>query len=542
MSIVELETVAKELNIIPKPNGAYQKKEGLLKIKNALGVELGGFHESCLAAFEQRSGCRCNPGADKKNLVLEKDKALAPEGYVLNVTPDRVTIKAATETGVIWALTTLAQCMGTDGSVPCFSLSDEPRYGHRGLLLDCCRHYFDAEQVQSVIEQMSLAKMNVLHWHLTEDQGWRIESKVFPQLHEYEGQPYFTQDEIRDVVAFATQRGVDVIPEIDMPGHTLAALAAMPELGCTGKQVRMATTGGVFDDIMCAGKDSTFDIVFKILDEVCELFPSPYFHIGGDEAPKTRWKQCPDCNARLKELGLSDYDQLQSWFTGRLIDYLKTKGKTAMCWNDILRGGNTEQDCIIQYWLEIQKGDSMRDFFDTGGQVIFSDMFHVYLDYPHGMTPMKRVYHYTPYIQKQDCSAAPNTMGIQCCLWTERIETVERLQEQLYPRLFAVAEAGWTQRRDYESFKARLNKKAGELDSAGIHYMPIVLCDPKGKARREQTLDYARRLLATSPPKEQESEDNPVKADFASVRPWIKYFVKLSDVPGLLKILRQKKP
>lgn len=526
------------MQIIPAPNGVYHKETGVFSPPKKLGVALGGFEESCLAAFSQRTGIACDAAAKQKDLTLRKDESLAAEEYRLWVTPAGIEVAASGRAGAIWALTTLSQSRDEAGAFACMELHDRPRYRHRGQHFDCCRHFFDIEQVKSVIEQISLVKMNVLHWHLSDDQGWRIESKAFPQLHKTEGQPYFTQKEIREVVAYAAERGVDVVPEIDLPGHTLAMIAAMPELSCTGEKVQLATTGGIFDDILCPGKDHTIDVVLKVLDEVSALFPSRYFHIGGDEAPKTRWKECPDCNARIEALGLAGYEELQGWFTQRLVEHLREKGKIAVGWNDILFAQNAPRDVVIQNWLDYGPDAGLEPFFDKGGQMVFSDMFHLYFDYPYSMSPLKRVYHFTPFIGKRDCSADANTEGIESCLWTERIETAERLQKQLYPRVFAVAEAGWTVRRDYVGFKERLKGKFAQLDAAGIAYTPPDQYDPKGKARRAQTVDYVARLQATAQPRK-EGEKSHIEFSWAGARRLLKYFIKIQDVPAVLKQVKK---
>lgn len=239
-----------------------------------------------------------------------------------------------------------------------------------------------------IIEGAALEKLNVLHWHLSDDQGWRVESERFPRLNECGGE-YYTKDEIRAVVEYARVRGVEIVPEIDLPGHTSAILAAYPELSCTGEPVALKTAGGVYSVILCAGKDSVFDFIEALLDELCPLFPSARFHIGGDEAPKTRWRACLDCQARIEALGLGGAEQLQGYFSCRAADMLRARGKRVICWNEALRAHRVPDGAQIQYWT-LQHRHQMQQYAEAGGEWIYSDMFELYFDYPHSMIPLKR--------------------------------------------------------------------------------------------------------------------------------------------------------
>ena len=312
---------------------------------------MGGFAPWCLEALEARLHRAVRPAqaGERPWLRLVRDETLPAEGYRFRAEKDGVTVSAAAELGVVWALTTLAELAeAPEGLAPC-EIEDAPRYGHRGLSLDCSRHFFPAEEVKKIIEQLARVKMNVLHWHLVDDQGWRIESHRFPLLHETSG-AYYTQEQIREIVEFARVRGVEIIPEIDLPGHTTALLAAYPQYSCAGKPVELRQHGGIFDVILCAGKDETFAFLEELLGEICPLFPSPRFHIGGDEAPKTEWKKCPHCKARMESLGLTDYEDLQGWFTNRVTDILKKYGKRAICWNDTLEAKDPDTGNQVQFW------------------------------------------------------------------------------------------------------------------------------------------------------------------------------------------------
>ena len=482
------------MNIIPKPNGVSELRDGKFAVEKLASVYLDGFEASCLAAFEARIDKMLEQtSSEHATLVLRHDQELSPEGYSLLVEADKITITAFAEAGVIWALVTLYS-LEEKGNYPAIYLEDAPRYAHRGFLLDCVRHFFPVETVKEIIEINSLSKLNVLHWTLTNDQGWRIESKVFPKLHQTDGQEFFTQDEIREVAAFAKERGVEVIPEIDMPGHTIAAIAAYPELSCAGEPVALRKQAGISPLIFCAGNENTYDFVKALLDEICPLFESPYFHIGGDEAPKRNWEQCPKCQERLAGLGSDDFEDLQGYFTQVIAAHLTKLGKTTVCWNDVLASDKLPENIVIQQWLDTKRPSRTKEFLDNGGKVVFSDMFSLYFDYPVAMTPLSKVYNYSPVIDDEDFSDSPGCEGIQACLWSEKVETKEKLYQRIYPRLFAVAEVAWTTQRDYSDFKRRLVPKLAEMSAKGIPFLALKKSNPKGIIRKIQVLKVLRTL------------------------------------------------
>jgi len=327
-----------------------------------------------------------------------------------------------------------------------------PRYAHRGLLLDCVRHYFPLEELKRIIEQMALVRLNVFHWVLTNDQGWRIEIRTFPELNRVSG-PFYTRDEICELVGFAAERGIEVIPEIDMPGHMTALLAAYPKYSCSGKMVQLAKTGGIYPIILCAGQEKTYSLIETILDEVLPLFPGKRIHIGGDEAPKGEWKKCPHCQRRIREDHLADENALEGYFLTRVIRMLAERGKQAICWNEALMGNHLDESAMIQYWT-VNHAEETKRFLQRGGRLIYSDMFSYYLDYPHVCTSLRRVYEDIQMLDDQDVS--DRIEGVECCLWTEQIETAEQLERHLFPRLYAFAEMAWNGSVDYEGFLKRL--------------------------------------------------------------------------------------
>lgn len=479
------------MNLIPKPNGKITPQGCELDLSEGLLLNAGSFLPDCAESFYERSGLNSETGPE---LELMREPGFAPEEYYLAVNTNGIRISASSERGVVWALATVYQAM-ENGKVPCFTLRESPRYRHRGIMLDVCRHFFSADEVKKLLDEFSLLKINTMHWHLTEDQGWRIESKLYPELHKTSAQ-YYTQDEIRDVVSYAEKRGIEIIPEVDMPGHMLAAIAAYPHLSCRGKQYSPAKGGGIIKIILCAGKESTFDLLLPVVDEICSLFPSKYFHIGGDEAPKLEWKSCPDCNARLNELGLDSLEDLQGWFTSRVTERLERNGKTAICWNDCLHAKKLPEKLRVQYWLEQQKDGKTQKFLDAGGEVVFSEMYHNYFDYPHSMIPLRRVYNCAPAIDGVSCPDADNVLGVEACVWTERIDTNELLEHRIFPRAFAISEVGWTRETNYEDFEARAGKMVSALRSRGINCAGIDEANIKGDARREEMLSYLDKFFS----------------------------------------------
>lgn len=416
----------------------------------------------------------------------------------------------------------------------------QKKYGYRSLHLDCARHFFSVETVKKVIEGISYGNMNVFHWHLTDDHGWRIESKKFPQLHQNSGQ-FYTQEEIREIIIFAKERGIEIIPEIDMPGHNLALLSVFPEYSCKGEPVTPAKARGIYKTILCAGKEDVYTFVEELLDEMIPLFDSEYFHIGGDEAPKDEWKECPHCNAKMKELGLTSYEDLQGYFTARVCEVLKKHGKTPIVWNDALLASNLPEDVVVQYWT-IDHAKAMVPFVEKQGKWIYSDMFEVYLDYPHSMIPLKKVYDFKPHLYKYDIPRMDNLIGFEACAWTEHIDNEQKLCEHIFPRVYALAErANGEKYTDYESFKERVREKVERLEKAGIPYTKEKWWDPQGKARRDDAIQFYFNMGADVDEEEAKKQADSAAPKLEFVLHFIKEFYKIGDVPEFLKSLLIKK-
>ncbi len=435
-------------------------------------------------------------------------ESLGPEGYRLTVSPQSVTLAAPAAAGVFYAIQSLRQLLpveveerlpvsGVDWHIGCLEITDRPRFAWRGFMLDEGRHFQGRETVLQTLDLMALQKLNVFHWHLTEDQGWRIEIRKYPRLTQvgshrlgtrkgftngkHDGVPhggFYTQAEIREIVAYAAERHITIVPEIEMPGHAVAALAAYPELSCTGGPFQVATHFGIFPDIFCAGKEAVFSFLEDVLDEVLELFPSPYIHIGGDEAPKKRWKDCPDCQRRIREVGLKDAHALQVYFTNRIAAYLDSKGRHAIGWNEILEEG-LARGAVVQFWARGRK-KLVKAIRSDARPTVMSYCFYTYLDYAYKLIPLRRIYRYEPVPNGLNAQAAASILGVESPLWTEWVPTRARLDYQAYPRLTALAETGWTpkDRKDLRDFHRRLPEFLSRLDRLGVHHATLEEAEP----------------------------------------------------------------
>lgn len=411
------------------------------------------------------------------------------EAYVLEVDRTGVRIRASSAAGFFRAWTTLRKMMpveceaggcGAGFSLPGCTIEDEPLLAHRGLLLDGCRHFQDIGFVKQQVELLALHGMNVLHWHLTEDQGWRLDIPSRPALArvgawrtEADGSRhggFYSAEEVREVVAHAAARHIEVIPEIEMPGHSSAALAAYPELGCTGDSLEVPHRWGVFKDIYCAGNEETFRFLEEVVDEVVELFPGPRVHIGGDEAPKVRWSSCARCQRRMKEEGLANEEELQRWFIGRMGRYLASKGKTIIGWDEILEGGLPD-GAAVQSWRGM---GGAAEAVHLGADVVVSPTSHCYLDYPLRSTDLEEAYAFDPLPDSLNHGPG-RIIGGEGNMWTEHAPQ-ELVESKVYPRLTALAEVYWSGRERtggpeaFGDFLERLDHFYPRLDALGVAY------------------------------------------------------------------------
>ncbi len=357
-------------------------------------------------------------------------------------------------------------------------------FEYRGFMLDSVRHMQSVEEIKKLIDTLALLKFNKFHWHLTDDQGWRFECDSFAQLNSVAAirpysdfgktrvdRPYgrvYTKDEMREIVTYCAQRGIDVVPEFDIPGHSSALLSAMPQLSCEGKNVKIKTHQGIFRDVLCLSKKETYETVIKIIDEFLEVFPGEYFHIGGDEAPSDHWKNCPDCQKYMKRHGITSYNEYQNDFTNKIIDYLDSKNKKCIVWNEAANGKNLDKRAIIQYWKEQPKATVA--FINNGGKAILSPFSYFYLDYDYLITPLNRVYSLTADLPGLSSQGKKNIIGVEAPIWTEYIKNDSHLEEMLFPRLIAVSKvASGENNQPYRQFLNEvkyLKNQLGEINFA----------------------------------------------------------------------------
>jgi len=440
---------------------------------------------------------------------IKKGKTENEESYKLTVKENGIHISAPALNGCFYGFQTLLQLLpeaifsqkiinDTVWKVPCISIVDEPRFKYRGFMLDVSRHFFPVSYIKRTIDLMAMHKMNVFHWHLTDDQGWRIEIKKYPNLTKvgserketqvgkekgkFDGIPYggfYTQEEIREIVAYAASKYITIIPEIEMPGHALAALSAYPDLGCTAKGYEVACQWGIFDDVYCAGKENTFRFIEDVLTEVMSLFPGKYIHIGGDECRTIHWKECPFCQNRIKKENLRNEKELQSYFVSRIEKFLISKGKSLIGWDDILEGGLAPHATVMS-WRGIKGGiEAAR----LGHKVIMTPRTPMYFNIAQslntdeplsvdGKNYIDTLYNYEPINLELTGAATKFIWGIQANLWAEHIYTTDIADHMIFPRLCALSEIQWIDgsKKDWGNFKSRLTQHLRRLDMLNVKY------------------------------------------------------------------------
>ena len=524
------------IDVVPYPN-EVSLKAGSYKVAGAVFHYDGNMDALSVQAVTDFAD-RLSKVTGKQSLVSEGhsrtginfvvDPALAPEEYSLVVNRKAVIIKASALNGFIYAIQTVKQMLpeeifsdsldqDEDWKLKCVVIKDAPRFAYRGMHLDVSRHFWSVDEVKRYLDVMQVHKLNRFHWHLTDDQGWRIEIKKYPRLTEkgavrketlvghlqpkdnvFDGTPYgeglfYTQDQIREVVAYAAARGITVIPEIDLPGHMVAALACYPELGCTSGPYEVWPMWGVADDVLCPGNEKTFEFIENVLSEVADLFPSEYIHIGGDECPKVRWEKCPKCQARIKALGLEADERhsaeyfLQSYVTERVEAFLATRGKRIIGWDEILEG-KLAQDATVMSWRGISGGlEAAR----LGHDAIMTPNSYLYFDYYQsdnqdaeplaigGYLPVSKVYSYEPFEEGMTEEEKSHIIGVQANLWTEYITTESQLEYMLLPRLAALSEVQWCQpqNKNWERFEDCVDDVCDIYDQMGYNYARHLLED-----------------------------------------------------------------
>ena len=437
-----------------------------------------------------------------KGIKLQTDIFVPTEGYEMTIDADGIRIIGGSEAGVYYGLQTLRQIIVTNnGNVPYGFIADEPTFAYRGAHLDVSRHFFSVEDVKNYIDIIAAHKLNRLHWHLTDDQGWRIEIKAYPELTEkgsmrketlvghglnpveWDGTPYggyYTQDEIREVVAYAAKRQIVIIPEIEMPGHSQAALHALPWLGCNEQIVDVWTTWGVTPEVLCAGKETTYEFLEKVLDEVIELFPSELIHIGGDECPKDRWVECEHCQAMIKAQGLKSEEELQGYLVARIEKYLNSKGRRMIGWDEILDGGVTPTATVMS-WRGVGGGIYAAE---RGNDVVMTPMPLCYLNFYQtesregeglqigGHIPFEKIYSWNVFEGMSD-KARPHIIGVQLNMWSEYLKSMDMVEVMLLPRLGAMSEVQWAHdRRDESTIRTKMENMRKFYEACGWNCAP----------------------------------------------------------------------
>lgn len=439
----------------------------------------------------------------KKETV--NDEKLGEEGYRLTINENEILLESNTQQGIFYGEKTLEQLKRQD-KIPCAIIEDIPRFSYRGFMIDSARHMQSVDELKTLIDAAALLKFNTFHWHLSDDQGYRIESERFPLLNEkgswrkgddfgsrhtnerYGG--YYTKAEIKDIVSYCAERFIEVIPEIDIPGHTTAIIHSYPHLSCQKLQIDVKTKQGIFDDILCAGDKRTLPFLYELFEEIIELFPGERFHIGGDEAPKKRWHACPKCRAKMRELGLKNAEQLQGWLTAQVTAFMAKHGKKVTVWNESLAADNLPEGILIQRWMDSKNLSSV--YANRAGYIINSDFYHYYCDYPYFMTPLKKTYNYSPIPKGVAPVMEKYVLGIECPMWTEYVYNFSWLCYMIFPRFAAVAERAWTNESGCScaSFEKRFTAFTPMLNSMGIYPAPKYEWNPKADKRLAGTLGF----------------------------------------------------
>lgn len=443
-----------------------------------------------------------------KSITLQISSAidLGKEGYKLIIDANQINIVSSNPAGIFYGIQSLKQLLPiesgkTDMAIPALEIEDQPRFSWRGNMLDVGRHFFPVSFLKKYIDILAMYKINVFHWHLTDDQGWRIEIKKYPMLTEishwreetvvghardskvFDGLGYggfYTQDQIKDLVQYAAERFITVVPEIEMPGHSCAILAAYPNLGCTGGPYKVQGMWGVHKDVFCAGNVETFQFLEDVLDEVCELFQSEFIHVGGDECPKAAWENCPKCQERIQKEGLADEHELQSYFIKRMERYLDSKGRRLIGWDEILEGGLPPKATVMSWRGEKGGIEAAKQNHD----VVMSPNSHMYFDYYQaedkeneplaigGYLPLEKVYSYEPLPGELNAEEKKHILGAQANLWTEYIPSTSHAEYMLLPRLCALSEITWSpaELKNFENFQQRLEKHYSLLEMLGFNY------------------------------------------------------------------------
>ena len=488
------------INVIPKVK-YINENDGYITISDSDFVSCD---RKCKKSGEYLMDYVGLSGGENGKIKLSIDESIAnAQGYEINIDENNINIKGASEAGVFYGVQTLRQLLppylensniSGDISLKCLTIKDNPQFEYRGFMLDSARHFFDKKAIKKILDLMALHKLNKFHWHLTDDQGFRVEVEKYPKLteigsvrkrtrtkglllpfgREYEEKEYsgyYSKEDIREIVEYAKEIYIDVIPEIDMPGHMSAAFAAYPEYCCKGTAPEIPGEAGIYKDVLCVGNDKAIEFAISILLEIGEMFPYKHLHIGGDEVPLASWKKCEKCQKKMKQLGLRKERELQHYFSNKIASALIQKGYTVIGWDGVLND-DLDTEVINQYWLPFAKKKTAK-YLNSGTRTIFSPSPCMYLDYTFTQETLRRTYEYNPF-DLTDKEHGNNILGVEAPLWTEFVRDEKRLEWQTFPKLTAVSEVGWTAScdRNFESFLERLESFEKRLDVLGINYAP----------------------------------------------------------------------
>ena len=494
------------IHIIPEPKSVIEKP-GYYNVNNLSGVFL---NEKKTKSFENilfdflredyQVALPVTKRAGRNQIQLIADRQLTHEAYKLQIDASGIKIYSSGDAGFLYGMKTLKQMLvNSEGTtLPCVVIEDEPRFSYRGMMLDVARYFYPVEVIKSFIDQMADYKLNSFHWHLTEDYGWRIEIKKYPDLTQkgawrrstqYSKYPplqdmvphwgYYSQEEIRDIVQYASSRNIVVVPEIEMPGHAMAALSVFPHLSCTGGPFAVPVQWGIKEDIFCAGNEETFRFLEDVLTEVISLFPGEYIHIGGDEAPKKRWKVCPKCQQRMQTENLQNEEELQSYFVHRIAQFLETKGKKIIGWDEILQGESPPKNSVVMSWRGdkggIEAANRNYEVIMTPNNILYFDRYQTkkYDVEPiniGGYVHLDSVYNYDP-LRSLPVDKKKYIKGMQANIWMEYIHSLDMLEYMMYPRVLALSEIVWSKAtKNYPNFKEKMTAHLAYLDKKHLAF------------------------------------------------------------------------
>ena len=481
------------INLIPRPQKFKETGE---KISFSTKTKIQGEFLETVELFSYMIPSAKE--ASENTLTFIKDDKIVKDGYLITYTDGDINIFCSDKGGALYGFISLVQLAQGNDTFDSVEIADNPQFAWRGFMLDSARHFWTVNHIKKTLDILAQLKMNVFHWHLTDDQGWRIEIKKYPELtlkgavrkgssrsphqtndpvKKYDDAPYgdglyYSQEEVKDIVAYAYARNITVIPEIDLPGHTSAMLACLPQLSCDGKEREVASRFGILDNILCCAKPQVYNVLKDIIDELCQLFPAPYFHIGGDEVVPTAWGNCPDCQALMREHNLKDFVELHRYFNNIIVDYLKEHGKRAIGWNDMLNP-DLDKTAIGQFWTDEHKLDVALNWVNNlSGDAIISSQKYLYSDYPYSRLSLSNTYNFN--CEYLGIERIDGVLGYEMPLWTEYVKDENKFGFQTHVRLLAVAETCWTNSKfkNYENFEYRLENMRKYLLAQGLIIPP----------------------------------------------------------------------